>query len=84
MVNAAGQPQLPEESIRFRDYLITALWDDRWFGYVDKDCFVGRCPICMFAIGVRFAGFAPRASLHCNGGCTEAEIAERLDLQVRP
>jgi hypothetical protein len=75
--------QLSAEATRFRAYLIDAMWSDRRFGYVDQDCFIGSCPICAFAIGVRFAGAAPRASLDCYGGCTEAEIADRLDLQVR-
>ena len=83
MVNAAGQKRLPKESVKFRVFLVTALWDDRRFGYVDEDRFIGSCPICASALGVRFTGTAPQASLNCYGDCAEAEIAERLGLQVR-
>jgi hypothetical protein len=58
--------QLSAEATRFRAYLIDAMWSDRRFSYVDQDCFIGSCPICAFAIGVRFAGTAPRASLNCH------------------
>lgn len=75
--------QLSAEATRFRVQLIETLWDDARFGYVDKDTFIGTCPVCGDAIRVRFASRAPRADLRCQDGCTEAEPAERLDLQVR-
>jgi hypothetical protein len=75
---------LSSEAVRFRSLLIDALWDDRRFGYVDSDCFIGSCVTCGAAIVVRFAGYAPRATLDCHGGCLEAEIAEALGLEVTP
>jgi hypothetical protein len=69
-------------SIGFRDP--PADWDGQFRGYIDHDCFVGTCPVCGFAVGVRFAGYAPRATLTCEGGCTEAEIAAQIGLEVRP
>lgn len=74
--------KLPPESVRFRGAIIDALWDKNRFGYVDENRFIGTCPVCGFAIGVHFAGHAPRATLHCHGGCTESEIAARLRLKV--
>jgi hypothetical protein len=76
--------QLSSESVRFRAALIRTLWDDDCFGYIDADRFLGTCPICGGAIGVSFHGHAPRATLNCHGGCTEGEVAARLELSVRP
>ncbi|MGH2875674.1 MAG: hypothetical protein ACRDLV_05435 [Solirubrobacteraceae bacterium] len=76
---------LPEDAYRFRRLLIDRMWDDeRRFGYVDKDTFVGSCPVCDLAVVVRFSGHAARAVLDCHGGCTEAEIAAALGLEVAP
>lgn len=74
--------QLPIEAVRFRDAIIRALGRER-FNYLDEDTFVGTCPICGEAVGVRFAGYAPRARLDCHSGCTEAEIASHLGLEVK-
>jgi len=76
--------QLSPDSIRFRNLVIDALWDEKAFFYVDADHFIGLCPLCDGAVGVRFAGLAPRATLTCHGGCSEAEIAELVGLRVRP
>jgi hypothetical protein len=80
---------LPEESVRFRRFLIDELWINaikrtgrRAFGYETEDVFWGRCPICGSHVEVCFAGLAPRATLDCEGGCTEDEIADRLGVQV--
>jgi hypothetical protein len=75
---------LPEASVQFRGLVIEALWDHERFGYIDADAFVGTCPVCGAAVGVRFHGHAPRADLNCHGGCREDEIAARLGLKVRP
>ncbi len=75
--------RLSPESVRFRRLVIEKLWDEEQFGYVDKDCFLGTCPVCGAAVVVRFAGHAPRATLVCQGGCAEAEIAAVLGLVVR-
>lgn len=72
--------QLPPESVGFRQSLVDKLWAEECFGYVDQDCFIGTCPVCGAAIGVRFAGYAARATLDCHGGCLEAEIAAVLGL----
>ena len=71
-------PQLSPEAVRFRRLLIDALWTDNSGGYISADHFVGQCPICHGPVGVRFAGLAPRATLRCHNGCSEAEIATRL------
>ncbi|MGZ4215469.1 MAG: hypothetical protein ACXVS6_15635 [Solirubrobacteraceae bacterium] len=76
--------QLRPESVRFRKRIIGAFWDhDRWGVYLSEDRFLGTCPICGAPVGVTFAGYAPRATLQCHGGCTEHEIADRLGLAVR-
>lgn len=75
---------LTREAIAFRKALIDRLWGNTSFGYVDEDHFIGNCVVCGAAIDVRFAGYAPRATLRCQGGCTEAEIAAALGLSVRP
>jgi hypothetical protein len=77
-----GPRQLSRDAVELRRKVIDACWDDDRFGYIDKDRFVGSCPICAFALIVRFAGYAPRASLECSWGCEEAEIADRIGLQV--
>jgi hypothetical protein len=74
---------LPRESVRFRTFLIDKLWTEGAFGYITQDVFLGICPICGRAVTVKFAGFAPRATLHCHGECTEEEIGDRLGLKVR-
>lgn len=71
-------------SIRFRRIVISALWREDSFGYLDEDRFIGTCPLCGEAVGVTFAGRAPRASLNCHGGCSEAELAGSLKLEVGP
>lgn len=76
--------QLSADAVKFRRLIIDALWDDRQFGYVTEDIFVGSCAVCDAPVGVHFAYGAPRAVLHCHGGCTEAEIANRIGLEVRP
>jgi hypothetical protein len=75
---------LSRESVRFRRFVIDALWTKASFGYIDADWFLGECPICGLPVGVRFAGRAPRASLNCHGGCDEAAIAAAIGLEVRP
>jgi hypothetical protein len=52
--------------------------DSGFRGYVDKDCFVGTCPICGYPVGVRFYGEALRVTLTCESGCTEEEIVARI------
>jgi hypothetical protein len=74
--------QLSPGAVELRRRVIDACWDKARFGYIDKDRFVGTCPICAFVLIVRFAGYAPRASLECSWGCTEAEIADRIGLEV--
>jgi hypothetical protein len=69
-------------AVKFRRLLIDKLGRDR-FNYLSADHFVGECILCGEAIGVRFAGYAPRATLNCHGGCTEAELAALLNLAVR-
>jgi len=73
---------LSADAVRFRRTLIDKLGRDR-FLYIAADHFVGECLICGEPIGVQFAGYAPRASLRCHGGCTEAELAELLQMAVR-
>jgi hypothetical protein len=68
--------------VKFRRLLIDKLGRDRYL-YIAADHFVGECILCGEPIGVRFAGYAPRASLRCHGGCTEAELAELLQMAVR-
>lgn len=77
---------LSDEAIEFRRLLIDKFWppNSACFGYVDSNVFVGECVICGAPIGVHFAYRAPRAVLHCHGGCTEAELAEWLGLEARP
>lgn len=75
--------RLSPEAIRFRELVINALWDPARFGYLDEDCFVGTCPVCGLAVGVEFAGCAPRATLSCLGGCAEPDIAALLKLEVK-
>lgn len=82
-MSAPAHRQLTPEAIRFRDLVITALWDDTCFGYVNEDRFVGTCPVCGLAVGVEFAGCAPRATLSCHGGCAEPDIAALLKLEVK-
>jgi hypothetical protein len=77
-----GSRQLSPDAVELRRKVIDATWDERRFGYIDSNRFVGTCPICAFAMVVRFAGYAPRASLDCSWGCTEAEIAGRIGLEV--
>lgn len=74
---------LSPDSVRFRELVINGLWDESEFGYIDQDRFIGTCPVCRAAVGVHFAGTAPRATLNCHGGCSEAEIAAVLGLAVR-
>jgi hypothetical protein len=74
---------LSPDAIRFRKLLIDTLGRDR-FDYLSADLFVGECPVCGEPIGVQFAGYAPRATLRCHGGCREEELAETLGLVVRP
>lgn len=76
--------RLSPEAIRFRELVINALWDPARLGYLDEDSFVGTCPICGAAVAVHFAGHASRAALKCHGGCTEAEVAAVVGLEVRP
>lgn len=71
------------EARKFRELIIGRLWGDHGV-YVNEDRFVGTCIICGEALGVRFAGYAPRAELHCHGGCSEAELADHLGLEARP
>jgi hypothetical protein len=80
---SARRGELSYEAARFRRHLIDALWDDAMFGYVDQDRFIGSCPVCGTAVAVRFHGTAATATLNCHGGCSEAEIADRLGLVVR-
>lgn len=73
---------LTAEAVGFRRLLIDALWDGERFGYVDEDCFIGTCPVCGAAIGCRFAGWAPRATLNCHGGCSEAQVVAAVGRRV--
>jgi hypothetical protein len=75
---------LSSDALQFRRLVIDALWRDDSFGYVEKNRFIGTCPLCGDAVGVTFAGRAPRASLNCHGGCSEAELAAAIGLEVRP
>jgi hypothetical protein len=72
---------LSPPALEFRRVLIDALWPpgSTRFGYVDELTFIGECPLCGGSVGVRFAGTAPRATLNCGNGCSEAEIAAVLD-----
>lgn len=72
------RPILPAKSVEFRRLLIDALWDDRAFGYVDEDRFVGTCPVCRCAVGVTFHGYAARADVNCHGGCSEANVVKAI------
>lgn len=73
---------LSADAVRFRRMVLDSLWDDARFGYIDADRFVGTCPVCAGAVVVRFAGIAPRATIECEHGCSEAEIAARLGLEA--
>lgn len=77
---------LSAEARAFRLQLLNALWPvrDPRCAYISEDAFVGVCPLCGAAVGVRFAGHAARAELACRGGCTEDEVAAHLGLAVRP
>lgn len=75
---------LSADARRLRNFLIDRLWVDGAFGYVDANCFLGVCPICGAPVEVHFHDFAPRATLGCQQGCTEDEIAAELGLRVRP
>jgi len=75
--------RLSSEAIRFREHVINVLWDPERFGYVNEDRFVGTCPVCGLAVGVEFAGCAPRATLSCHGGCAEPDIAALHKLEVK-
>jgi len=75
--------RLSSDSVRFPRLVVDRLWDEKQFGYVDEDCFVGTCPVCGLAVGVEFAGCAPRATLSCLGGCAEPDIAALLKLEVK-
>ncbi len=72
---------LSPEARKLRTLVIDALWGDRGV-YLDSDRFVGTCPLCGSAVGVTFAGYAPRATLRCHGGCAEADIARHVGLGV--
>jgi hypothetical protein len=73
-----AQP-LGAAAVRFRTRIIDALEaDGRRIGYVDADKIDARCPVCGGILCVSFAGSAARADLKCLGGCSEAEVAERL------
>jgi hypothetical protein len=80
----SAQAMLSRESVRFREALIRALWDERAFGYIDQDRFLGSCPVCGGAVEVRFHGNAARADLRCQLGCTEAEIVAALRKEGHP
>lgn len=80
---AAALRQLSTEAFRFRRLVIDTLGAQQ-FVYLNADRFIGACPICGAAVRVHFAGYAPRATLQCHGGCTEAEIADAVGLAVRP
>ena len=71
------------EARKFRELIIDRLWGERGV-YVNEDRFVGTCVICGGAIGVVFDGYAARAKLDCHTGCTEAELASQLGLEVLP
>lgn len=75
---------LSAQSVRFRYAVIERLWDSDALGYLTEDRFIGTCPVCGAAIAVHFAGYAPRATLCCYGGCSEEEIAAELGWKVRP
>lgn len=80
-VGARGYDTSPRGWVTFRDTVLDACWDRERFGYVDKDRFVGTCPICAGAIIVRFHGRAARADLECEHRCPEQELAVRLGLE---
>ncbi len=77
---------LPAASARFRQRLIAVLSRhtpaSRFF-YLGADQIVMVCPVCDAPLSVRFHGTAVRATLECQDWCSEAEIAEVLDLEVR-
>jgi hypothetical protein len=79
----SGHRMLSEDAVRFRRALIDALVVDGAPGYVTENSFGGHCPVCGEYLNFRFHGFAPRADLHCHGGCTEREVAEALGLGLR-
>lgn len=79
-MTSAHRP-LPAESVRFRRLIADALWDDHRPRYISADCWIGVCCCCGLSIAVRFAGRAPRATLDCKGGCSEAEVVARIRLQ---
>ena len=74
---------LSSEAREFRELIIDRLWGEHGV-YVDEDHFVGTCVICGDPIGVVFDGYAARAKLNCHTGCTEAELASQLGLEVLP
>lgn len=75
-----GRRVLSQEAVAFRKLLIDALWTDAAFGYVNEDVFFGVCPVCGDAVNVHFHGYATRATLQCQGGCSEPELADKLGL----
>lgn len=74
--------QLCREALELRRKVIDACWDEKRFGYIDQNRFVGTCPLCGFALIVRFVGYAARAILDCTWGCDESDIASRVGLVV--
>jgi hypothetical protein len=71
-----SRDRLPDrETVAFRTAIVDACGggSDRFY-YVDKDRFVGVCPACDRALGVTFAGVAPRAELRCETGCSELDV----------
>jgi hypothetical protein len=76
---------LPEPVVQFRMVLIDAVWPPGGVGYyLDADRVVGTCPLCGDWLAVRFHGHAARADMDCHSSCTEPELADVLDLRVRP
>ena len=74
---------LPTRTVEFRRFVIDALWapGDTRCHYGTEDVFSGVCPLCDLTVVVRFAGRAPRATLTCWGGCTEAAIAAEIGMR---
>jgi hypothetical protein len=78
-VSATAHAPLPPETVAFRSRIIDATGEDiNRFYYINRDVFVGVCPVCDGALGVRFIGRAPRAQLDCHRGCSERLVAAAI------
>ncbi len=60
---------LPPHAKVFRGRVIDAFGRDLERCYIDRDIFVGVCPVCDGALAVRFAGTAARVDLACERHC---------------